>query len=614
MSLVKANIAVILRLAVIFIISISFLPSSGQEQLRMDKMWGEYEPSIKEAEVDRGESFKNGNYAMFIHWGLYSYLANEYNEKTYYGIGEWIMSPRRANIPVDEYKAFSNHFNPVDFNAEAIVKLARNAGMKYIIITSKHHDGFAMYDSDVCDFNIVDATPFGRDPMKELAIACKEEGMGFGFYYSQNQDWTAPGGRNGPVLDSNGDSISFDEYFYKKCLPQVEEITTRYGDIVLIWFDTPGGMPKKYAEELMNLVHRNQSKAFVSGRIGHGMGDYKTLGDMEVPDENVDGLWEAVDVTNDSWGYAWYDENWKSPKEILKRLISTVARGGTYMLNVGPKADGTIPEYAARSLEASGHWISEYPQVIYDADPSPWGHALPWGDVTRKGNKLFLAVYEWPDKGQLALPGLKNRITSSYLLKGEQKLHVSYTRDEHCVMLDLPTLEPENFVSVIELTIEGEAVVDRTHALDPEKTTEITVHFADLVNCKIHRKRWMEKFGEWKLVHNIHKWEDNSKATWELNVIQPGDYMVDLTYAGSGRLVWAVETDEGEKIQNQQNSSHIFTTYPMGWMRFDKAGKHTVSVSLVEGDSISSELAAIRFTAIDFGDQENEPIQITSNQ
>ena len=614
MSKVNKKILVQAGLSALFLFVVGFYPSFGQENEEMDKMWGEHDGPVKEVDIHRGTLFKDGNYAMFIHWGLYSYLANDYKGKTYYGIGEWIMNPRRADIPVDEYKALANHFNPVDFDAGAIVKLAKDAGMKYIIITSKHHDGFAMYDSDFCDFNIVDATPFARDPMKELAMACKKEDIGFGFYYSQSQDWTTPGGRNGPKTDQNGDTVSFDEYFHKKCLPQVDEITSRYGDIVLIWFDTPGGIPKEYAEELMDLVHRNQSKAYVSGRIGHGLGDYKTLGDMEVPDENVDGLWEAVDVTNDSWGYAWYDENWKSPKEILKRLISTVARGGTYMLNVGPKADGTIPEYATRSLEASGRWISEYPQVIYDADPSPWGHALPWGDVTRKGNKLFLAVYEWPDKGQLYLPGLKNRITSSYLMKGEQKSPVSYTRDEHFVMLDLPLEEPEDFVTVIELTIEGDPLVDNTHTLDPDLSTELTAHFAETLNCKVQRKRWMEKFGEWKLVHNIHKWEKGSKATWEVNVIEPGEYLVELNYAGSGRLVWSVESDEGKKVQNQQNSSHIFINYPMGWMRFDKAGKHIVSVSLVEGDSITSELAAIRFTAIDFGDQEKETVQISRNK
>ncbi len=583
---------------------LAFRPAlSGQEQKRGDQTWGGQEAPVREADAHRGELFREGKYAMFIHWGLYSQLANQYKDSTYYGIAEWIMNPRRAGIPVEEYKKLAGEFNPVNFDANAIVKLAKNAGMKYIIITSKHHDGFAMYDSKVSDFDIVDATPFGRDPMKELSVACEKEGLGFGFYYSQNQDWTAPGGNGGPAYDANGDTVTLDEYFQNKCLPQINEITTRYGDMVLIWFDTPAGMPEKYAKELMDLVHLNQSEAFVSGRIGYGLGDYQTLGDMEIPHQNIDGLWETVDVTNDSWGYAWYDENWKSPEEILKRLISTVARGGTYMLNVGPRADGTIPEQATRSLQSSGEWIASYPQVIYGAEPSPWQHELPWGDVTRQENSLFLSVYDWPKDGKLYLPGIENEINSLHLLKGNLKSELSYSRNEQAVIIDVPLKEPEDFISVIELKFEGEPKVDHRHALDPELSTRITTEFADTVNCSTQRKRWMEKFGEWKLVHNIHNWDDGGKATWEVNVIKPGDYLVELTYAGSGRLVWSVESDEGDRVQNQQNSSHIFSSYPMGWMNFKEAGLHKVSVSLVNGDPDLSELAAIRFTPIDFGDE-----------
>ncbi len=319
--------------------------------------------------------------------------------------------------------------------------------------------------------------------------------------------------------------------------------------------------------------------------------------------ENMDVLWEAVDVTNDSWGYAWYDKNWKSPESILERLISTIARGGTYMLNVGPKADGSIPEFAARSLRSSGEWIATYPQMIYDAGPSPWQHALPWGDVTSQNNKLYLSVYQWPTNGKLYLPGLKNEINSINLLNGESKTEILFSRNDQCVIIDLPLEEPEDFVSVIELEVAGEPDVDVTHALDPLISSEITAHFADTLNCRTQRKRWMEKFGEWKLVHNIHQWDPGSKATWEINVIEPGDYMVELTYAGSGRLVWSVESDEGDKVQNQQNSSHIFNSYPIGWMNFETPGHHKVSVSLVEGDPTLSELSAIKFTPISFGEE-----------
>jgi len=261
--------------------------------------WGESTLALRAEDAERGQLFADGNYAMFIHWGLYSQLANRVHEKTYYGIGEWIMHPRMAGIPVEEYEELAHTFNPTKFDARAIARLAKEAGMKYIVITSKHHDGFAMYNSRACDFNIVDSTPWKKDPMKELATACREQGLGFGFYYSHNQDWTFPGGSGGPKVDENGEAATFDEYFLKKCLPQVEEITTEYGPIELVWFDTPGQMPKTYVQQLVDVVRKNQPHALVSGRAGHGLGDYDTLGDMEVPSGNVEGLWESVDTTTD---------------------------------------------------------------------------------------------------------------------------------------------------------------------------------------------------------------------------------------------------------------------------------------------------------------------------
>ena len=416
--------------------------ASSQE---MDEMWGESVVKLRAENARRGQLFDEGNYAMFIHWGLYSQLANKVDGKTYYGIGEWIMNKRMAGIPVDEYKRLAGKFNPVNFDAKAIARLAKDAGMKYIVITSKHHDGFAMYDSKACDFNIVDATPWKKDPMKELAAACREAGLGFGFYYSHNQDWTFPGGGNGPKTDADGNPATFDDYFVKKCLPQVKEITSEYGPIEIVWFDTPGKMPKEYVEQLVEVVRENQPHALVSGRAGHGLGDYQTLGDMEVPHQNVEGMWESVDTTNDSWAYAWYDENWKSPKEILQRLIACVGRGGTYMLNIGPRGDGSVPERAAQSLREAGEWIRRYPQVVYGADASPWQHTLPWGDVTRRGNKLFLAVFEWPASGKLYLPGLKTAIASARLLKGDQSEAIDHQTSSGWTILQLPPQRAENW-------------------------------------------------------------------------------------------------------------------------------------------------------------------------
>ena len=563
----------------------------------MDEMWGEQSSLGTDAPASRTALFDEGNYAMFIHWGLYSNIANKWKDSTYYGISEWIMNPRRANIPVEEYKAEAKNFNPVNFDAKAIAQLAKDAGMKYIVITSKHHDGFAMYDSKSNDFNIVKATPFARDPMKELAKACKELGLGFGFYYSHNQDWTFPGGNGGPKVNEKGKEVGFDYYFKNKCLPQVKEIVTEYGDIAMVWFDTPGDMEKKYVEELVQVVRKHQPNAMISGRAGHGLGDYKSLGDMNIPIKNIGGLWETVDVTNDSWGYAWYDENWKSPKRILKSIISTVARGGTYMLNVGPAPDGTIPIEAQESLRASGEWIGTYPQVIYKAGASPWGHALPWGDVTVSSDgKLNLCVYKWPLDGKLWLPGLINNIQSANLLGEEKVLPLETEKNGDWVSITLPIERPEKTVSVIEVALVGKPQVAVSNSIDPVFATVLPVDFATAKGAKIMEKKWMEKFGEWKHIEQAQDWGDEGNVIWEIEVMEPGYYQTELNYAGEGRLVWNITSDEGVVVQNQQNSSAVYSYYEMGLLKFEKPGKHTITVSLIDGNRKGTSLKEIRLT------------------
>ena len=570
----------------------------------MEKMWGDSVVKLRAEDAKRGQLFDEGNYAMFIHWGLYAQLANKVEGKTYYGIGEWIMNKRMAGIPIAEYKELAATFNPEKFDAKHIVKIAKDAGMKYIVITAKHHDGFAMYHSKANKFNIVDATPWKKDPMKELSKECREAGLGFGFYYSHNQDWTFPGGGNGPGIDEEGKPATFDDYFEKKCLPQVEEITSEYGKIELVWFDTPGKMPKEYVEKLVEVVRKNQPDALVSGRAGHDLGDYQTLGDMEVPLRRVEGMWESVDTTNDSWAYAWYDNYWKSPKEILHRLLGCVGRGGTYMLNIGPRGDGSVPKRAITSLKAAGDWIKRYPQVVYATEPSPWEHSMPWGDVTAKDKTLFVTVFDWPSSGKLLIPGLKTKVVSAKLLNGKESTPIEFATNKGWTELKIPASAPEKIASVIELTCESKPEADSTWGIDPECETEISAEFATVTDAKKTQKRWMEKFGEWKRIIRVNDWKASEtqdgpdfkgKATWEIEVLEPGDYNVELTYAGEGRVVWGVSVEGGESIQNQQNSSHNYQKFPMGWINFPAAGRYKVNVSFLEGNVEEASLKSIHF-------------------
>jgi len=583
----------------VFILSVNFAQKNKDQS--MDEMWGESIVTPVTSVSERNKLFDESNFGMFIHWGLYSHLAGEWEGKTYYGIGEWLMSSRVADISPEEYKEVAKAFNPTHFSAMDIAQLAKDAGMKYIIITSKHHEGFAMFDSEVSDFNIVDATPFGRDPMKELSKACDELGLGFGFYYSHNQDWTAPGGFRGPDHFDDGSPATFNDYFYNKCMPQVKEICTNYGDIDFIWFDTPGDMDKHMVFELADLVRELQPNAMMCSRIGYGLGDYNTLGDMEVPPVNVTGLWEACDTNNDSWSYAWYDSNFKGSKEILHRLISTVARGGTYLFNVGPNGMGEIPEAGVKFLKAAGQWIKKYPQVVYDAGASPWGHALPWGDVTTQDHSLFLSVFDWPQDGKLYLPGINSEILSAKILGGDSPEPITFEKNDDWLVLDLPYEPADASVSVIEVQLNTKAdeiEVDGALGVYPNHSTLLLTELAEVTGAEKASIRWMEKFGEWKKTTQVTQWQTDGKAEWTVNVKSPGYYHINLNHKGEGRLAWRIVTDEGALVQNQQRATEAYQFHPMGVLQFKEAGKHRVTVSLVDGDMATSSLKSISIEPI----------------
>ena len=549
----------------------------------------------------RTRHFEDSNYGMFIHWGLFSSLGSTWDGKTYYGISEWILHPEMAGINIDEYKAVAKDFNPKDFNAEEIVQLAVDAGMKYIIITAKHSEGFAMFKSDADPFNICDATPFARDPMKELSEACRKAGIGFGMYYSQILDWTTPGGGGGPRVDHEGNPKTFEDYYREKCLPQVEEITTRYGDLELIWFDMPGEDLKEYAEDMVKVVRRNQPNALVSGRIGYGLGDYETHGDSEVPLRNIEGVWEGIDMTNDSWGYSWYDNNWKTPKTILTALLSIIARGGTYLLNVGPDGDGRIPEAAQLSLRSAGKWIARHPDVVYGTDPSPWGHALPWGDVITRGDKLYLAVYEWPADGKLWLHGLQNPIQEARIPDGTRKNKLKYTTEGDWTCLEVPFKAPDEPVSIIDLTVAGTPAADTAFFVDPKVGLTLSALMATSENCTIKKMAWMDsKFGEWKYAYGVNDWNSDARVKWEFVIKNPGYYQIRLKYKGKDRKVWKISTDEGHFIQNQQNASEVYATYPIGWVKFDRPGTHSLQVEMVNGFKEKTSLIGLEIIPVQF--------------
>lgn len=310
------------------------------------------------------EWFKNAGFGLMIHWGLYSILGGEYQGKRMEEIGEWIMS--KYEIPNSEYEKLARAFNPIYFDAENWVQLAKNAGMKYIVITAKHHDGFALYRSKVDSYNVVDATPFGRDIIRELASACKRNDMKLGLYYSQCIDWHEENGGGydenyyhsnlGMSWDNDWDFPNRAQKDYLKCYekkikPQVKELITEYGDLCLIWFDTPVDMPKECAKELYEMVKHYQPNCLVSSRIGAGMGEYKSMGDNELPNSYTNELVESPITLNTTWGYKSFDNAWKSSDEVLKILEKCRACGANLLLNIGPDHLGRFPAPAIEILK-----------------------------------------------------------------------------------------------------------------------------------------------------------------------------------------------------------------------------------------------------------------------
>lgn len=439
--------------------------------------------------------WKDAKFGMFIHWGLYSQLGGEWKGGYYPGIGEWIMF--KARIPLAEYEGVARQFNPVKFDADAWAQLAQEAGMKYVILTAKHHDGFAMFGSKADPFNIVDATPFKRDPVKELAAACAKRGLKFGVYYSQAQDWSAPGGaiwkgahENGPVWEVEQwdpkQHGNFDTYFETKALPQVRELLSNYGPIGVIWFDTPlGVMNAERAERLEKTVRALQPDTLISGRISREFqSDYDSAGDNEIPDLSRPGAWETPATLNHTWGFKKHDNHWKTPANVVFKLVDIVSKGGNYLLNIGPDGQGVIPQPSVEVLEAVGHWMKVNGEAIYGAGRTPFGvefgtpvdpsakdktsrewrcdmcgatqespaatflPSTAWRCTTKSG-KLFIHIFDWPGNGTFELPPVKEKITKAYLLSDPQRAALNITQTESGVSIALRKEAPDPIASVL---------------------------------------------------------------------------------------------------------------------------------------------------------------------
>jgi alpha-L-fucosidase len=390
--------------------------------------------------------WREAKFGMFIHWGLYAIPAD----------GEWHM--RQHQEPFAEYSKLAQQFNPTKFNADTWAQVAEDAGMKYMVLTTKHHDGFAMFHSKASSYNIYDATPFKRDPLKELSVACPKHGIKLGTYYSVIADWGHPGGGAGcPKWDHAAQDGDLDHYVNTVSIPQVKELMTNYGPIAVLWFDSDGaqvGTAERAAR--YEPVVALQPNIIVDPRLTHFPGDFQTA-EGHIPMIAPTGDWELCDRTNGSWGFTHAPAR---PLEmLLHMLVEAWAKGGNVLLNVGPDATGVIPADSVAVLEKIGAWMKVNGEAVYGSTRGPFDY-LPWGWTTRKGDALYLFVFNWPADGVLKVP-TTTPFSSAHVVAAPGQELTSEIKDGF-TLLHLPKTAPDPVVSVIKVVPSGAVAEEKS--------------------------------------------------------------------------------------------------------------------------------------------------------
>ncbi|MGB7328640.1 MAG: alpha-L-fucosidase [Rubripirellula sp.] len=497
------------------------------ELMAQDSAGGEHDADTVDAARDeRMAWWRQARFGMFVHWGVYSTTGGEYNGQKLPNSAEWMMN--KGRIPIAEYEKYAAGFNPAKFDAAEFVGLAKLAGMKYLVITAKHHDGFSMFGSTASDYNVVDATPFKRDIMKELSVECQKQGIRLGFYYSQAQDWHHPGGM-GNSWDKDLKKVSNDEYVLGKAVPEVKQLLTEYGPIGIFWWDTPRAMSRESFNALHSLT-KLQPSVITNDRLGDDFpGDYKTF-ERKIPPNGPAGKdWEVCMPISGSWGYKKGDNDFKSTSTLIRNLADIASKGGNYLLNVSPTGDGTLLPPATERLKEIGKWMAINGDSIYETSASPL-QALDWGRCTSKkidgGTRLYLHVFDWPKDGRLVVPGLKNDVRKASLLASGAELQGRVT--DGGIELSVPADGPDAVNSVIVLDVDGALEIEaQWPSVDAKGSLVLAADAAYLHNNEGSKQADIRHHDD---IPHVGYWLDaQAWVEWTANIDKPGRYEVVAT-------------------------------------------------------------------------------------
>jgi len=424
---------------------------------------------LKELQPDKDARMKwwrDARFGMFIHWGLYAVPAGEYKGERVKGIGEWIQAS--LNIPREDYEQFAKQFNPVKYDPAEWVKVAKQAGMKYLVITSKHHDGFSLWDSKVSDYDVVDSTPYGKDLLVPLSLECKKQGIKFCVYHSI-LDWHHPSQYADPDEDNPRRAHARNKIYEAKKADYVKYMKTQLKELIqkvdpaVLWFD--GEWVEWWTEEdgkdLYNYLRSMKPELIINNRVGKGrkgmegmtkgpehVGDFGTP-EQRIPATGLPGVdWESCMTMNDTWGYKHFDDNWKSTETLIKNIIDIASKGGNYLLNVGPTAEGLIPEESIARLKEIGNWMEAFGETIYASSASPF-EKPEWGRFTQKTNKIYAHIFDWSEDGKITVPMAGDKIKRALLIGKFDAEQLEVKTSAEGSVIQLPETKSIEIVPVI---------------------------------------------------------------------------------------------------------------------------------------------------------------------